>query len=277
MNFSIVTPSFRSAEWLPLCIASIADQEGVQVEHIVQDSCSDDATPEILRASPRVKAFIEKDSGMYDAINRGMGRAQGDLLAYLNCDEQYLPGALRQVHEHFAAHPEVDAVVADSIITDGAGDYLCHRCSLVPRENEMWIRFPVLTSAFFLRRRVFHEMGIRCDTTWLALGDWVWVMEMVKRGVRFSLLPQFTSSFTDTGDNLALKPVGLKEMRQKRDLTPKHIRWLRGWLTARYRLRLAARGAMTLKPFTYSIYTRTSPAKRVTKDARKPTSFWLRR
>src|SRR5208282_2311123 len=103
MKFSIVTPSFRNSRWLKLCIASVADQQGVEVEHIVQDSCSDDGTQDWLPQDRRVRAFIEKDSGMYDAINRGYRRAQGDILAHLNCDEQYLPGALRAVGDYFAA------------------------------------------------------------------------------------------------------------------------------------------------------------------------------
>ena len=97
MKFSIITPSFRNSQWLKLCIASVADQPGVELEHIVQDSCSDDGTQDWLPHDPRVKAFIEKDGGMYDAVNRGYRRATGDILAYLNCDEQYLPGALEIV------------------------------------------------------------------------------------------------------------------------------------------------------------------------------------
>jgi glycosyltransferase involved in cell wall biosynthesis len=97
MKFSIVTPSFRNSSWLKLCIASVADQQGVELEHIVQDSCSDDGTQDWLPQDKRVKAFIEKDGGMYDAVNRGYRRATGDILAYLNCDEQYLPGALKAV------------------------------------------------------------------------------------------------------------------------------------------------------------------------------------
>ena len=84
MNFSIVTPSFRNSGWLKLCIASVADQSDVECEHIVQDSCSDDGTQDWLPQDRRVRAFIEKDGGMYDAINRGYRRAQGDILAYLN-------------------------------------------------------------------------------------------------------------------------------------------------------------------------------------------------
>jgi glycosyltransferase involved in cell wall biosynthesis len=99
MKFSIVTPSFRNSQWLRLCVASVSDQQGVELEHIVQDSCSDDGTRDWLPHDQRVKAVIEKDSGMYDTANRGYRRARGDILAYLNCDEQYLPGALKAVHD----------------------------------------------------------------------------------------------------------------------------------------------------------------------------------
>ena len=85
MRISIVTPSFRNSRWLELCIASVADQNAMQ-EHIVQDSCSDDGTQDWLPRDPRVKAYIEKDKGMYDAVNRGLRRATGDILAYINCD-----------------------------------------------------------------------------------------------------------------------------------------------------------------------------------------------
>ena len=87
-------------------VASVADQ-GVEAEHIVQDACSNDGTLEWLLTDPRVKAFSEKDAGMYDAVNRGLRRASGEILSYLNCDEQYLPGALpHAVAAYFERHPE---------------------------------------------------------------------------------------------------------------------------------------------------------------------------
>jgi len=63
MKFSIITPSFRNSRWLKLCIASVADQQGVEFEHIVQDSCSDDGTRGWLPHDRHLKAFIEKDGG----------------------------------------------------------------------------------------------------------------------------------------------------------------------------------------------------------------------
>ncbi len=146
MLFSIITPSYRSSQWLRLCIASVADQQGVELEHIVQDSCSDDGTGDWLAADSRVSAYIEKDHGMYDAVNRGFRRAKGELLAYLNCDEQYLPGALKGVHDFFAANPGVDVALSDTTVTDSEGNYVCHRYSLVPRQHQVWVRFPAAPS-----------------------------------------------------------------------------------------------------------------------------------
>ena len=132
MQFSIITPSFRNSEWLKLCIASVADQ-GVEAEHIVQDSCSPDGTQEWLPQDRRVKAFIEKDQGMYDAINRGFRRARGEILAHLNCDEQYLPGALAAAWDYFQNHPRVEVAFAHAVVIGPDGDYRCDRRSSVPR------------------------------------------------------------------------------------------------------------------------------------------------
>ncbi len=170
MKFSIVTPSFRNSEWLKLCIPSVADQ-GVDHEHIVQDAGSDDGTLDWLPHDPRVTAYVEKDRGMYDAVNRGYRRASGDILAYLNCDEQYLPGALQAVGRYFEENPEIDVAIADIVVTDRNGDYLCHRYALRPYWTHLWTRFNVSTAALFLRRRVLAEHDLYFEPHWKHLGD----------------------------------------------------------------------------------------------------------
>ena len=277
MKVSIVTPSFRSSQWLKLCIASVADQAGVETEHIVQDSQSDDGTLDWLAHDQRVKAYVEKDSGMYDAINRGFAHATGDIFAYLNCDEQYLPGTLKVVADYFAQYPEVDALVADTIVTDTKGDYICHRYGLVPRASQIWVRFPVLSCAFFVRHRRLEESGIVFDTQWRALGDFFWVQQMVKAGFHFGLLPQFTSVFADTGENLSLAPSSVREGHLKWKMAPRWVKLLNGLFVAQYRFRLAGRGSLWQRPFDYSLYTLDSPDRRVTRRAQKPTSFWKSR
>ena len=277
MKFSIITPSFRNSQWLKLCIASVADQPGVEFEHIVQDSCSDDGTQDWLPHDPRVKAFIEKDAGMYDAVNRGYRRATGDILAYLNCDEQYLPGALQMVREFFEKNPEVEVALAGTIVTDGDGKYLCHRHSLVPHPQHLWFRFPMLTSSIFIRRRVIHERGIFFDTRWRDLGDFHWVLALMKKQVPMAVCDAFTSVFADTGENMNLKPNAIREKAETDRMIPDWVRWLKPAWIVHHRLRRMAAGHFALKPTSYQIYTRKSPDKRTTIDVPKPTAVWWNR
>ena len=211
MKFSIVTPSFRNSDWLKICIASVADQQGAEFEHIVQDAGSDDGTEKWLAQDRRVKAFIEKDAGMYDAVNRGYRRATGDILAYLNCDEQYLPGAIKRIQEFFEQRPHIEVALAGSIVTDGEGNYVCHRHQMVPHPQGVWFRFPILTSGIFIRRKVIHERGIFFDTRWRDLGDFHWVLALMRSNVPMAVCPDFTSVFADTGENMNLKPNAVRE------------------------------------------------------------------
>ena len=248
MKFSIITPSFRSSNWLKLCIASVADQQDAEFEHIVQDSCSDDGTQDWLPHDPRVKAFIEKDTGMYDAVNRGYRRATGDILAYLNCDEQYLPGALKAVREFFEANPKVEVALAGTIVTDGDGKYLCHRHSLVPHPQHIWFRFPVLTSAVFIRRKVIHERGIYFDTRWRDLGDLHWMFALKKNRVPMAVGDAFTSVFADTGENMNLKPNGVREKADTARMMPGWIKALKPLWIFHHRLRRLGAGHFFSNP-----------------------------
>jgi glycosyltransferase involved in cell wall biosynthesis len=277
MKFSIITPSFRNSEWLKLCIASVADQQGVELEHIVQDAGSDDGTQDWLPRDPRVKAFIEKDQGMYDAVNRGYRRATGDILAYLNCDEQYLPGALKTVQDFFEAHPEIEVALAGTIVTDGAGQYICHRHSMLPKSHHIWFRFPVLTSSIFIRRRVIQERGFFFDPRWRDLGDFHWVRTLMKNQVPMAVCNEFTSVFADTGENMNLKPNALREKNETAKMVPIWVRWLKPLWIANHRLRRVGHGHFRLKPMSYAIYTKASPDRRVTIDVPKPTAIWWNR
>ena len=75
MRFSIVTPSFRQLAWLKRAVRSVADQQGVEVEHIIQDAGTGPELEEWVRTHSTAQLFVEKDHGMYDAVNRGLARA----------------------------------------------------------------------------------------------------------------------------------------------------------------------------------------------------------
>ena len=277
MKFSIITPSFRNSAWLKLCIASVADQQGVEFEHIVQDSCSDDGTQDWLPQDRRVAAFIEKDAGMYDAVNRGYRRATGDILSYLNCDEQYLPGALKAVQEFFEKIPQAEVVLAGSIVTDGDGRYICHRHSMVPTPNQVWFRFPILTSSIFIRRKVIHERGLYFDTRWRDLGDFHWILALMKNKVPMAVCSAFTSVFADTGENMNLKPNAIREKDETARMIPAWLKFMRPLWILNHRLRRVWHGHFFLGSTSYAIYTKASPDRRVTVAVPKPTAVWWNR
>jgi glycosyltransferase involved in cell wall biosynthesis len=274
VKISIVTPSFRNSDWLKLCIASVADQADVDVEHIVQDAQSDDGTQEWLPRDRRVQAYIEKDQGMYDAVNRGWRRSQGEILAYLNCDEQYLPGGLRAVEGFFRQHPEADVVFADTVVVDKQGQFVCYRKSLVPWKNTVWVYIPGMTSSIFIHRRLLDKHGLFFDTRWRALGDKMWIVEMIRRRLKLRVLRSFTSAFTDTGENLSLAPNSVREAQLVMELAPAWVRRCRFLLFQLHRLRSLCRGIYWQKPFAYSIYTLAQPERRSDFRVAKPTAIW---
>ncbi len=277
MKFSIITPSFRGSDWLKLCVASVADQT-VDHEHIVQDSCSDDGTQAWLPHDARVKAFIEKDQGMYDAVNRGLRRAGGEILSYLNCDEQYLPGALREVDRFFEAHPGVDVLFADTVVVDAQGRYLCERRALTPQRCHSLVsgNLSFLTCATFFRRKIIDEQNLYFDARLRDVGDAAWGLALIDRGVRMDVLPKFTSSFTDTGDNMNLRENARREKRLLLDSAPWWARRFRALVILHFRLRRWRAGFYSPQPHEYSIYTSASPEQRCTFHVAHPTYRWQR-
>ena len=110
LSFSIITPVLNGMTYLPRCVASVADQRDVTVEHIVADGGSTDGTVEWLKGQKDVRWISESDHGVYEAMNRGINLAKGDILLLLNSDEQLLPGSLKLAEEEFTRHPAADVI-----------------------------------------------------------------------------------------------------------------------------------------------------------------------
>jgi glycosyltransferase involved in cell wall biosynthesis len=274
MKFSIITPSFRNSAWLKRCVASVADQ-GVALEHIVQDAGSDDGTLDWLPHDSRVKAFVEKDAGMYDAINRGLRRASGDVLAYLNCDEQYLPGALTAVEEFFHAHPEVEMVFGDAVIVNADGEYLFHRKMLRPLLWHTWTcQLSTLTCGTFFRRSLLERRDAFFDLKWRYISDADWMRRLIQARVPMAALGKFTAVFTHTGQNASTDEKTLAELNAFRATAPKAVRALRPLVVAHHRARRLLGGTYAQEPFDFSLFTQAEPERRTVRHVAQPTSRW---
>jgi glycosyltransferase involved in cell wall biosynthesis len=120
---SIVTPSFNQAAFLPATLESVLSQDYDRLELLVMDGGSTDGSVAILEAQtdPRLTWISERDRGQSHALNKGMARAHGDILTYLNSDDLLMPHTVAFVVDYFEAHPEVDLLVGDCLYIDSAG------------------------------------------------------------------------------------------------------------------------------------------------------------
>lgn len=226
--------------------------------------------------SYRVAIHCESDSGMYDAVNRGFRRASGDIFAYLNCDEQYLPGSLRKVTDLFASAPDCDVIFCDAIVVDSGGHYLCDRQVMVPDRLHTLVsgNLSVFTSSTFSRAGVFTEKGLFFDKTLKVVGDAEWAVRLAAKGLKMKTARLKASVFADTGDNLSLRPDAVRERKILRDSAPKLARLLAPLIVFLYRLRRLAAGAYRLEPHTYEIFTPASPNVRQHFSVTRPTFQW---
>lgn len=273
--FSITTPSFRGSQWLTLCVASVAEQEGVSVEHIVQDAGSDDGTLDWLTKDHRVRAFVEKDEGMYDAINRGWKRSRGEYLAYLNCDEQYLPGVLKKVARVFAEHPDVDLVSGDMIVIGPDGGYRFHRKMLTPTLYHTWVcHLATFTCTIFVRRSFIEKHSLYFNPRFRVVGDGEWMVRVLQKKPRCLALREFVSAFGDTGANLTNTPNALREENELRASAPAWVRTLRPLWVGAHRIRRWAGGVYSQSPFAYEVFTTGSSQKRQRFEVSEPRFRW---
>ena len=123
MRVSIVTPSYNQARFLEQTIRSVLEQDYEDIEYIIVDGKSSDASPEIVRKyADRLAWWVsEPDRGQTDALNKGFSHATGELLAWINSDDTYVPGAVRAAVKFFEAHSNAALIYGDANYINDSG------------------------------------------------------------------------------------------------------------------------------------------------------------
>ena len=126
MLVSIVTPSYNQARFIEGTIQSVLSQDYPQIEYLVVDGGSTDHSADIIRRyADRLTGWVsEKDRGQTDAINKGFARATGEILAWINSDDTYEPGAVSAAVEFLREHPEVGMVYGDCNYINEQGEVI---------------------------------------------------------------------------------------------------------------------------------------------------------
>jgi glycosyltransferase involved in cell wall biosynthesis len=174
---SIVTPSYNQAGYLESTIQSVLSQDYANLDYAIVDGGSSDGSVEIIKKFAGALSWwvSEKDSGQAEAINKGLRRARGEIVAWLNSDDLYLPGAIHKAVQALQANPELGFVFGDAITIDPYGQPI----------NELvfgdWgfqelLRFRIICQpAVFMRREVLEKTGGLDQTLHYMLDHHLWL------------------------------------------------------------------------------------------------------
>lgn len=194
MKITVITVCLNSADTIEKALKSVITQMCQELEYIVVDGGSVDGTLEILRKYDSYidKMVSEPDKGIFDAMNKGVEMATGDVIAFLNSDDWYEEGALKVVEDTFEAN-ECDCVCCDNYVVRKYGDTVYYNATQEPIEN-MFFRMIYFHSAIFCKREFFQAKD-NFDLRYKIAADYDWFLQVVKHGVKIVTVHQPVFTF----------------------------------------------------------------------------------
>ena len=171
---TIITPCLNRASMITEAIESVLHQSYPRVEHIIIDGGSTDNTLEVLAKYAHLRLISGPDAGMYDALNKGLEAAQGEIIGFLNTDDYYTEGTFRIISALFM-RTDIDAVAGQAVYfqrNKENTDSVFHLTKLLTRQT-LWreiIYGGPAFNAWFFHRRVFDRIG-NFDTAYRIAGD----------------------------------------------------------------------------------------------------------
>jgi len=175
---SVVTPSYNQARFLEETIQSVLSQEYQPLEYIIVDGGSSDGSLEIIqRYAHRLSWWVsEADRGQTEAINKGFARARGEIFAWLNSDDTYLPGAVAEAVEYLESHPQAGMVYGDANLVDEQGRIVGKFPAAQTdyrRLRRGYVHIP--QQAAFFRAQLWRQVGPLDPTFYFAMDYDLWV------------------------------------------------------------------------------------------------------
>ena len=190
MNLSIITPCLNRAGFVAEAVESVLHQDYSEVEHIIMDGGSTDGTLEVLARYPHLRVFSQADEGIYDALNKGVRLADGEVIGFLNSDDLYEADIFGSVAQTFQDHPEIEALSGGASILqeDSKGKWTSLAAFPCIPQNELLIRAtqgaPIFNAWFFRKSLVDRLAGF--DTRYLYVADRDFLINMAFQAARYT-------------------------------------------------------------------------------------------
>ena len=183
-KISIITPSFNSEKTIEKTILSVINQERTSIlQYIVVDGGSTDNTCEIIKKYlNNIDIFIsEADSGAYDAMNKGIKLATGEIIGIINSDDWYLKDAIKKVEQEFDRHPEID-ILYSPIENYYQDEYIA---TFIPGKLEkLSIRFTINHPSCFIKKSVYIAAGLY-DLQYKIAADYDFILRLFINKFKF--------------------------------------------------------------------------------------------
>jgi glycosyltransferase involved in cell wall biosynthesis len=185
---TIVTPSFNQAYFLEATINSVLGQDYPRIEYIIVDGGSTDGSADIIRKYENKLAWwvSEKDKGQTDAINKGFNRANGQILAWLNSDDTYNPGAVSAAVKYLTENPDVAMVYADCDFINEQGSVIGKFKSAQTdyrKLREGYVHIPQQT--MFFRAKYWQELGPLDPSFYFAMDYDLWTRIAARAPIKY--------------------------------------------------------------------------------------------
>jgi len=174
---SIITPSFNQAEYLEETIRSVLEQNYPRIEYLIIDGASTDGSVDLIRKYEDHLAYwvSEKDHGQAEAINKGLARATGDIVAWINSDDFYFQGAVASAGRVFETHPDAGLVYGDTVAVDENGEFI-HFPKYGLWDLEDLLAFNIIGQpAVFMRREILLRAGFLDPSFHFLLDHQLWI------------------------------------------------------------------------------------------------------
>jgi glycosyltransferase involved in cell wall biosynthesis len=190
---SIITPTYNSAATLADTLRAVAEQSYRSVEHLIMDGGSTDTTADIVSGFPHVSRFIsEPDRGLYDAMNKGIRIASGEILGILNSDDFYAGTDIIEKVVELFRDPEIMAVYGDLQYVDAVNTDKVVRCWKAGEYNKRQFFYGWMPPhpSFFVRRQLYSNYGV-FDTSFRYAADYELMLRFLLRyGAKAAYLPE---------------------------------------------------------------------------------------
>lgn len=190
VKISIITVSLNAEKTIERAIKSVLSQSYDNVEYIIIDGSSTDKTVEIIRKyEEKISYWVsEADCGLYDAMNKGLDRCTGDVVAFLGSDDYYLDGALEYVADCFEMSEQLD-ILCGEVLVEKYGKLCTHKNSWEEYPERLREGFMIYChQGVFSRRKCFEQCG-SFDLNYRIVADYDWLLRVYNQGACFQYSP----------------------------------------------------------------------------------------